>query len=396
VERKRLCDASEFLDPNTSLQILIRITRGEERLLLEGTTGGALLTRMMAEMLRRASEDVFGVRLPEEDEMGASVLAPDARARLKERRYGSCRVLGDRETQREFVRLQGLDFGPRVRWYVEGATERGALAEVFGEQGEEGVVLIDLRAQFGRRKNKIDEMRFGESLRQDVDAGVFSYVSLDADNEDTLRAVRTAAKNGRFFGPFFAARPDFELGNFTMAELGEVLWRKAKEAGAPDSAREEFLSAVRGANSGRQLFEKAHEALPGFLGRFEKGEEWGRRLMAYAVEHPEDEQGEKRPIVEAVDSAFSALGANYQRMRDTHRVHPESGRLLPVVPDVTGEDVAEATALLKERGFRLVEPPDGPEGAETSIVGTIPAAGALVEPVTAIRLLHAEGPPEGH
>jgi beta-lactam-binding protein with PASTA domain len=82
------------------------------------------------------------------------------------------------------------------------------------------------------------------------------------------------------------------------------------------------------------------------------------------------------------------------RMHNTHRLHPESGRLLPIVSDVVGKGVEEATALLKERGFRVVEPPEDPEGFETDLAGTVPAADTLADPRATIRLVRAAGPSE--
>lgn len=62
---------------------MLRITRGARSLYLEGTLGGAMLTRSMAEILRRASEDIFDTELPEEDELGLSLLSPEARKQYK-------------------------------------------------------------------------------------------------------------------------------------------------------------------------------------------------------------------------------------------------------------------------------------------------------------------------
>ena len=77
----------------------------------------------MAETLRRFSESTFGRELPEEDELGFGMMR-----KVKAENYGSNRLLdGERGVANAFVRRFGLDYGVRVRWYVEGYTEWGAL-----------------------------------------------------------------------------------------------------------------------------------------------------------------------------------------------------------------------------------------------------------------------------
>ena len=103
----------------------------------------------MAEMLRRCAEEVFSRTLPEEDEASGYSIPRPGMPNVKERRYGSARLLdGDRGPHLEFVRSIGLGVGDRVRWYVEGKTEYWALAQLFGTEGEHGVSLVDLRGQF--------------------------------------------------------------------------------------------------------------------------------------------------------------------------------------------------------------------------------------------------------
>jgi hypothetical protein len=327
-ERGYLMFVSDNLDPNVRIQTLLRVTFGDGAP-PGGTTGAAFLHQIMAEMLRRAAEEVLSVELPEEDLVRPSILSPEARADRKERAWGAKRILDDDERRRDFIRAAGLDPGPRVRWYVEGATEYGALAAVFGEHGELKVVLINLRAQFPRKNNKIDEPGFLDALLKDVDAAIYSYVSLDADDKDTGRAVEGAVRRNEVFGRLAIPNPDFELGNFESQELGEVLFRKAREVGAPEDHKGRLMDAVRNVESGSELFEAAHAALPEYLEHFGKGREWGQRLVAYALENRDWPNGKRRQIVEAIESALDARGSHYASDRSRLRLDLTSGLPVP-------------------------------------------------------------------
>lgn len=77
-ERRRLCEAADVLESNRALHTLLRVTRGAQSILLEDSLGGAMLTKIAAELLRRAAEEIFDTQLPEEDELGPSLLSPKA------------------------------------------------------------------------------------------------------------------------------------------------------------------------------------------------------------------------------------------------------------------------------------------------------------------------------
>lgn len=399
-ERKRLCQISEMLDPNRDLQTLLRITRGVRRLEIGGTTGGALLTRTMAEMLRRAAEEVFSTTLPEEDEAsGFSIPRPGA-PNFKERRYGSARLLdGERGPVIEFVRAIGLGVGGRVRWYVEGKTEYWALAQVFGTEGEHGVSLVDLRGQFVEG----DVLSFRDSLRADVNNHVFSLVSLDGDDDKNLSAVRKAARDGEFFGSFSVSDPDFELGNFSLEELEEILWEIAEERGAIDEARQDLHRALAEAEEkqrkkgepfkGKHVIKAAADNVLA-LNQLSKDEEWGRRLMSYADRHPLRPDGKTRPVNQALDLAVQGLRASYVATRRALRVDPESGDLKAEVPDVSGESLFAASASLEDRRLRVGgrRAADGDEERRTEqeqmvVVATVPPAGTLLAPNSEVTLL---------
>lgn len=335
-ERRRLCEATDVIEPNRNLQTVLRITRGVDRIYLEGALGGAMLTRTMAEILRRASEDIFGTELPEEDELGLSLFPPEARKEYKRDSFGSHRLLDNAEAGRDFVRMREEPVETRVRWYVEGDTEEGALAEALGSEGKRVIEVVNLRAQLGRRGR--DASSFRRRLERDLDEGIFSFVSVDTDDKDVKRIVEQAAKEKLLFGRFFFAKPDFEIENFEPEELGEVLWRWLREneaqveltedVGRAGEDKQSLLSAVRDAPSGKKFFEWAYDVLPERTAGYDKGQEWGRRLTMYVTQKPDKESGARCQFVEAVEEAYKLLGANYTSLRQTHEVDLSTGGLV--------------------------------------------------------------------
>ena len=179
------------------------------------------------------------------------------------------------------MRQFGLDYDLRLRWYVEGDTAYGALKYIFGEYGVAGVGVINLRGQMSKGK----VAAFRSSLREDLDAGVFGQVSIDADRRDTVRVVRQAAEDDVICGQVFVSEPDFEFHNFARPELEEVICRMIKDAKGTEVPLEDRLRLRRGirkARNGDALLEQAKEALPNHSEVLKKGDEWGRHLMKYA------------------------------------------------------------------------------------------------------------------
>ena len=133
--------------------------------------------------------------MPEEDELGFGVWQKDSRRII----YGSERVLdAPRNISNELMRQYGLDYGVRVRCYVEGETEYGALNSIIKPQN--GIELINLGGNFIEGKKK--GMAFRASLRNDKKSRIFSIVVLDNDRSDFVRAVRNAAAQDQMCGLF--------------------------------------------------------------------------------------------------------------------------------------------------------------------------------------------------
>jgi hypothetical protein len=134
------------------------------------------------------------------------------------------------------------------------------------------------------------------------------------------------------FGPFFVARPDFELENFSPRELLAVALRIRREEeidGLPSA--EELLGQVDGATSGKEFF----AALKGtLLESVEKGDRWGSALMNHALENehlPAEHRGagQRRQVLEVAQLIVRARRSGYQRSLASSKVAPVTGEIVP-------------------------------------------------------------------
>ncbi len=323
--RKQLCINAELLDPNKDVHMILRLMGSGFRSKIKGRLGGSLHLLTMAEMLRRAAEEEFGVELREEDELGFGI-TPEG---LKKRLYDSDRILnGSRTEAGEFLRKFGLDYGTRLRWYVEGETEYGALDTVFGRYS--AIDLVNLRGNVFQKGGK--GVSFRDSLRSDLNARIFSFILIDKDNKDYVRVLRKAVERDEVCGMIFVSDPDFEFHNFTHAELEEILWQIAVENGAPDSARKMLHGAIIGVRSANELWSEAKRAMPE-LRKSGKGMLWGAKLMQFALNNPQirDEalgKEKNRPVVEAVNAAIRAVRVNYLLSRREYQIDPSNWALV--------------------------------------------------------------------
>jgi hypothetical protein len=281
-----------------------------------------MLLLAMAEIIRRAAEDALALTLSEEDEIGFGQWMAGARKAL----YGSERVLdASREVSRDFLTSMGLDYGIKVRCYVEGDTELGALTSAVGNAG--GIEFINLRGQFVERRGR--GLNFVDSLKNDIKSHVFSVVILDEDRDDHVRAVKRAAATGDFFGRFFVSSPDFEFSNFTINELAEILLNFVERERAQITTISEVLEVVSNAKSGKQFFQATVHI--GFQ-EVGKSEAWGVALMNYASQHRtlprgHSRAGETRPVIEIAELLMRARDVGYLRSLDGYRVDPDTGEL---------------------------------------------------------------------
>ena len=320
--RQDLCLDAERVDRNKIVHVLLRLMSAHERLKLRSSLGAAMLFLSMAEIIRRAAEEAKGEQFPEEDELGFGQWMDGARRSI----YGAERILdASREVRRDFLTSMGLDYGVKVKCYLEGETELGAMTSAAGDGA--GAEFINLRGQVIEKKGK--GLGFVESLRIDKKSHVFSIVLLDGDNTDNVRAIKKAAKDGSFFGRFFIASPDFEFANFTINELVDVVLALAARGGHPVPPRDDILPHVKATNSGKEFFAALKST---GLCHIEKSADWGEALMAHAIRHPQLPQrhrqaGKDRPVIEAAQLVINARRSGYMRSLARFEVDPETGEL---------------------------------------------------------------------
>lgn len=324
--RRVLVVDAERLDPNTNVHVILRLANGHLRENLKGRLGGSMHLLAMAEMIRLATEDAFRKHLPEEDEIGFGYLMPGH----KEKRYGSQRLFdGNFRGSKEFLRSFDLDYAVRLRWYVEGDTEAGAVEALFGDF--EPFECVNLGGQVSASGGK--GLAFKEDLTRDLRASVFSFVTIDGDREEFVRVLRKAAEDDSFCGEFDISSPDFEFGNFSVEELTDVAWQMALEQNAGAEWRERFSWACARASSGKEFARCASAAIPNFRLEIAKGKRWGKLLMAYAAKNPnriDPKSGKSapRPFLQLAQDAFNAVDASFHVHRRKMRVDPKSGRLV--------------------------------------------------------------------
>lgn len=321
--REDLGQAAQQMDSNSNLHVLLRLMSSHERRKLRGRLGTCMLFLEMAETIRRPVEDELQRSLPEEDQIGFGQWMEGARKQI----YGTERVFdAPRTVLRDYLSSMGLDYGVKIRCYVEGDSEYGALSSAVGDAA--GIELVNLRGQVIERRGK--GLAFSDALRRNSASHIFSAIVIDTDREEYVRVLRRVAESGEIFCPFFLLDPDFEFGNFTARELLVValkLGRITQEALDATSGLEAQILAT---HSNKEFF--------GILASVEtaraaKDELWGATLMSHALKLPElpaehSLAGQTRPIVEAARLLSRARNVGYLRSLESASVDPATGRIL--------------------------------------------------------------------
>jgi hypothetical protein len=326
--RQELALAANDRDGNSRIHTLLRLMKPFERDRIEGRLGAAMKFLDMAESIRRAAEQILAVQLPEEDEIGPGTWMHGARKAL----YGTDRVFDAQPKElRDLLGTMGLDLGVKVRCYVEGDTEVGALLYAMGTAGQ--CVFINLQGKVLEKYGR--GMAFADSLATDKANHIFSFVVLDADRNDAARVLRTAAAEEKFHGAFRLFAPDLELANFTVSELLRVaLDMSAKMSdgtSGPAHSYSDVLIHVEGSRSGKDFFRRLHHATN--LTEIDKGEDWGAALMAFAIEHRtfptgHPQAGEVRPLVEIAQTLVNAQKAGFRMSLAKEMVEASTGRVV--------------------------------------------------------------------
>lgn len=309
--RKKLCCSAGDLDSNKSLHVLLRLTSWHKRNKIKDAIGGSILFLTMAETIRRPLEAALNIKLPEEDEMGYGQWFDGARKAL----YGTERVLNAPKYEiKDFLMEAGLDFGVKVRCYLEGETEFGAINYALGTIGS--IQLINLKGQFVERGGK--GLAFRDSLENDLKAKIFSFVILDADRDDFVRVVQKAASDDVLSGGFFLSSPDIEFANFSLDDLADIVCKLSTKQNVEIPDKEIIRKATIVAKNGEEFFNALKRI--GVNKSVTKGESWGAALMEHASENKLDCQ-----IVKAAKLILHASTIKFQYSRDRFRVDPDTG-----------------------------------------------------------------------
>ncbi len=305
-----------LLDRNSELYLLLRVSTWEARTKITGRISGGLWLRYIAEVIRRGFEDASSERWPEED-LEIDTWNPRARRRA----FGSERPLDDEFRSKPYLAYRfGLFTGSAVRWYVEGDTEFYAVDEILPESSKAGIELVNLKGAIKSGKANA-ALRLNEMLQQDRASRRFSIISFDLDVEENVKAIRQLAKEDRIVGAVASNEPDFELANFTVSELAEVAARIDEAHGFSGAAvRAADWTGINSADAFKDRYLKISERKPGTL----KGEEWGRALATFAMEHQRRSDGAERPLWLEISAALYSWNSNYDFEEKHSKLDPES------------------------------------------------------------------------
>ena len=339
--REDIAWAAHTSDENRTVHTLLRLMRQSERERIKGSLGAAMKFLDMAESIRRASERLLNIELAEEDEIGPGQWMEGARKML----YGHERVFdAPRKDLRDFLGILGLDFGVKVRCYVEGETELGAFRYAIGADGLCSVV--NLKGNVVQRGGK--GMAFTDSLAEDARDRVISVIVVDSDREDVVRALKKAASEKHMHGRFYLSSPDFELANFNIEELLRVAIATALECNFDDGEVSKRLvkelPIVYKAKSAKEFMRLLPSEIKDGVA---KGETWGEALMKYAIAYPtfpagDSRAGEEREIVDTARVLIRAQDVGYLRSVEMEELDPETGKMVKRRDEKSGSDDSTA------------------------------------------------------
>ncbi|MFH0800938.1 MAG: hypothetical protein V2A78_00930 [bacterium] len=292
------------MDENGALYLLLRLSPWSKREKLKGAVSGALWLRHIAEIIRRAFEEVHDIQWTEEDEAFGHWF-PGAR----ERAFGSDRPLDHELESRPYLAWEfGLFTGSVVRWYVEGETEYYAIREALPDAPKVGIELVNLRGNIETERDNAP-LKLADGLKQDRALRRFSFISFDVDVSANVKAIKRQVEDGNVVGYIAAHRPDFEFANFSIDELIEIAALIDETHGISGEAVRtgDWSNITTGGD-----FAKRYLALSARRPRSLKGQEWGAAMARYAMEHPNrSDTGVERPFNEAIGAALRSRMISY-------------------------------------------------------------------------------------
>jgi hypothetical protein len=314
-----------LMDANDDLYVMLRLGSWSRREKLRGSVAGALWFRHIAEVIRRAFEEVTTEQWPEED-IAFEMWCTGGRTL----QYGSERPLDDELRSKPYLANHyELFTGSAVRWYVEGETEYYAVLYVIPEPSKSGIELVNLRGNMETDKNNV-ALKLRDALKEDKALRRFSLISFDGDVPANVKLVRRQVLQENIIGLVAAHRPDFEFSNFAVQELAEV-------AARIDEANGVSGQAVRntdwtGITTGR-AFEEKYAEVSDRKPRTIKGKEWGEALAAYALEHPNrQDNGAERPFWHEIRAALQGRTAHYDFQKEHFAFSSDDFELIRKTP----------------------------------------------------------------
>lgn len=319
-----LCRAAQQIEPNIRAQKLMRLCNHDFQMNLKGSLFVAVLFNQMAEAIRRATERAFDLCLPEEDLCGYTRWNIPARTSL----FGTGRPLNaPPRIWKSFLRHLGIDPGIKARVYVEGSTEAGAFEHLLG--GFSHVEILDLAGKVHQKGRPA----FEQSLKSDIHKQIFSFVVLDSDREDNLRAIRKAASQDQFFGEVYVFQPDFDRSAVSDERKIRAVLSIAKAGGGSSTELERIAELVDFSN-GFQALENRLRPQFSCLRDWTKNKVWGKAVAETILEvqfptEAEDLKKESDPLQKARGRILMAARYDYLESRKASRVCPETLQLVP-------------------------------------------------------------------
>jgi hypothetical protein len=311
-----------LLDENKELYILLRLANWKQREKLRGAVSAALWIRHMAEIIRRAFEEIHGEQWPEEDEaFGTWVVGG------RKLVFGFDRPLDNRTEANSYLSANyGLYTGSAARWYVEGATEYYAILEIIPDPSKFGIEVLNLRGNLAAERDNA-ALKLGEWFDQDKAQKRFSFISFDTDLAPNVKAIRRNINMRRVIGFIGAHKPDFEFANFTIKELVEIAASMDESHGVSgDLLRNASWNGVLSKREFEHRYKQVSARLPASLA----GEEWGRALARHAIRYPiRSDNGLERPLWEQIEKALRSRSANYDVEEEHWEFDPVTFRPRP-------------------------------------------------------------------
>jgi len=322
--RTELCRAAQQIEPNVQAHKLMRLCDHDFQINLKGCLFVAVLFNQMAEAIRRETESAFDICLPEEDLCGYLQWNKRARTRI----FGTGRPLNaPPRVWKAFLRHLDIDPGIKARVYVEGSTEAGAFEHLLG--GFPHVEIIDLAGRVHQKGSPA----FEQSLKNDIHKQIFSFVVLDSDREDNLRAIRKAASQDDFFGEVCIFQPDFDRSAVSDDRKIRAVLSIAKAGGGSATELEQIATEVD-FSEGFETLQNHLRLRFSCLRDFKKGPSWGRALAETVIETPfptkaEELRKEKNPLLKARGRILMSARYDYTESRRASRVCTTTLQLVP-------------------------------------------------------------------